>query len=346
MLTIQGYYFDGQNAKRVNATLVLNAGDESASIVIDELSPNEPLLIDWADIQIEAPLGNITREVGLGEERLFVTDDHHRVERLSRLTRQNAFPFNLVYQLEKNIIAVAVFGFLAIVFSWGMITYGIPKAAKVIAFELPESIQGQLTTSLEILDGTVLEPSKLSSTRQAQLRTVFSKHLQTHQALNPKIHFRSGIAANALALPNGDIVFTDDLVNLVEDDQELVAVLFHELGHLSHKHFTRRILQDSMITLVVILLTGDIDTVDIVTGIPTLVVDLAYSREFELEADKYAIQMLKKSNIPVHKFSIMIKHLAEHYDEDALHNKPSKISGFLSTHPHAQERIKQAEQYK
>ena len=94
------------------------------------------------------------------------------------------------------------------------------------------------------------------------------------------------------------------------------------------------------------MLTGDVDTLDIITGIPTLVVDLAYSREFELEADRYAIDMLKASNVPVENFSIMIKHLAEHYDEDALHKKPSTISGFLSTHPHAQERIKQAELYK
>ena len=344
MLIIQGYYFNGQNAKRVNATLRLINGRE-LSLVLGDSPSASPLIFEHDDIHIEAPLGKTPREVNLGEERLFVTEDNDAIEQLTRLTKKSHFPFSLVHKLEKNLTTVVLFSLLAIVFSWSVIVHGIPKAAKAIAFELPEYIETQLATSLDILDHSLLKPSELSLTRQTHLRSVFAQYVKAHDELDPTIHFRSGIGANALALPNGDIVFTDDLVNLVSDDQELVAVFFHELGHLKYKHFTRRILQDSMITLSVILLTGDVDTFDIITGIPTLVVDLAYSREFELEADRYAIEMLKASNIPVEKFSIMIKHLAEYYDQDALHSEPSTIGGFLSTHPHAQDRIKQVQQY-
>jgi len=344
MLIIQGYYFNGQNAKRVNATLK-SISDSELSLVFDDSPLTPALLLEHRDIHIEAPLGKTPREVNLGEERLFITEDNDAIEQLSRLTRKSTSPFSLIHRLEKSLIAALLFSVLAVVFSWLIIVYGIPKAAKSIAFELPEYIESQLATSLDVLDHTLLEPSELPIKRQTHLRSVFAQYIKAHEELDPKIHFRSGIGANALALPNGDIVFTDDLVNLVSNDQELVAVLFHELGHLKNKHFTRRLLQGSMISLAVIVLTGDLDTFDIITGIPTLVVDLAYSREFELEADRYAIDRLKASGLPVESFSIMIKHLAEHYDEEALHHEPSKINVFLSTHPHPQERIRQAEQY-
>jgi len=344
MLIIQGYYFNGQNAQRVNAS-IQSLNGTGLSLVIDDASV-QPLLLDYSDIHIEAPLGNTPRELELGEDRLFVSEDNEGIEQLGLLMQKRHFPFSLIHKLEKNLAVITLFSLFLIAFSWAIIVHGIPKAAKIIAFEMPEYIEEQLATSLDILDNTLLEPSELSSDRQAELRSTFSKYIALDKELNTQVHFRSGMAANALALPNGDIVFTDDLVNLVESDQELVAVLFHELGHVKNKHITRRILQDSMITVVVILLTGDIDTVDMVTGIPTLVLDLAYSRDFELEADRYAINRLKESNIPVETFSIMIKHLVEHYDKDVLNDDSSTISDFLSTHPHPKDRIQQVEQYK
>lgn len=344
MLNIRGYYLDGQTAKRVEASLQTMNGS-GLSLVVDKV-PAQPLFLDYKDIRIEAPLGNTPREISLGEQRLFISEDHEGVEQLSKVTQQGEFPFSLVYKLEANLGIIGLFTLAVIAFVWAVGVHGIPHAAKTIAFDMPEYVEGNLSTSLDVLDTAFLEPSQLSNTRQAQVRLLFSEYLEAHQALKPKVHFRSGIGANALALPNGDIVFTDDLVNLVENDQELIAVLFHELGHLEHKHITRRILQDSMITLVVILLTGDIDSVDILTGIPTLIVDLAYSREFELEADRYAISMLKESAIPVDTFSIMIRRLSDHYDIDDSANKESSISDFLSTHPHTQDRIQQVEQFK
>ena len=341
-LIIHGYFLDGLSAKRINASLQL-INNTSLSLVIDN-NDIAPIIVDCGDIRIEAPLGDTPREIELGDERLFVSDDHEGVEQINKLTQQSAFPFSLEHRLEKSLTAVILFSCLMIGFVWAITVHGIPAAAKTIAFEMPEYIEEQLSTSLDLLDQTVFESSNLPIKKQVQIRTLFAKHLAHHKALNPHIHFRSGMGANALALPNGDIVFTDDLVNLVENEQELVAVLFHELGHLHHKHITRRILQGSMVTLVVILLTGDLDAVDIVTGVPTLVIDLAYSREFELEADRYALSMLKASNISVNVFSSLMTRLSSHANVDG--EDRIKMNDFLSTHPHLQDRIKLAEEYK
>jgi Zn-dependent protease with chaperone function len=47
-------------------------------------------------------------------------------------------------------------------------------------------------------------------------------------------------AANAFALPNGRVVVTDELVELLKNDSDaLRAVLLHEIGHVQHHHSIR-----------------------------------------------------------------------------------------------------------
>ena len=41
---------------------------------------------------------------------------------------------------------------------------------------------------------------------------------------------------NAAALPNNTIIVTDELVKLNGADEEVLAVLAHEQGHLVQKH--------------------------------------------------------------------------------------------------------------
>ena len=151
--------------------------------------------------------------------------------------------------------------------------------------------------------------------------------------------------ANALALPNGVIVFTDDFVNLTKTDDELIAVLFHELGHLTHKHMTQRIIQDAMLTIMVVFITGDVETLDIVTGLPTLLLDLAYSREFETEADIYALTLLKKHDIPLNSFVDAMSNLENYYRKENEGSTSSAMNEFFSTHPITAERIKLVEQF-
>ena len=86
------------------------------------------------------------------------------------------------------------------------------------------------------------------------------------------------MGANAFALPNGTIVVTDDLVKLAEHDDELVAVLAHEIGHVVSRHALRRVLQDSGVMLLVAGITGDIVSISsLAAALPTLLIEAKYS---------------------------------------------------------------------
>ncbi len=58
------------------------------------------------------------------------------------------------------------------------------------------------------------------------------------------LNFREGgaIGPNAFALPSGTIILTDELVDIAGDDNDMVlAVLAHEIGHVDKKHSLRQI---------------------------------------------------------------------------------------------------------
>jgi Zn-dependent protease with chaperone function len=155
-----------------------------------------------------------------------------------------------------------------------------------------------------------------------------------------RIEFRAGgrLGPNAIALPSGIVVMTDELVALSEDDAELAAVMAHEVGHARNRHALRALIQNSMVAGMLFLVLGDPSgATTIAAGIPTLLVERSFSRAFEREADDVAFEYLALRGIPDSRFSDLMQRLAEQGgagdgDGDAL--------SLLSTHPSAGERAR------
>jgi len=356
-MKIEGFYLDGQTSQQQEAILDINFSnrqtfnlqlgiDKKLTEIETDLTNQQPSkkAILFSDVKITSRLGSTPREICLGNGELFVSEDNDSIDKMNEHFGEKN---SLIHGLESKMMSVITASILTVIIIWGVVVYGIPASAKMIANKMPAVLSEQFGGSLTILDKTVFDPSELDLDQQTRITDLMSPFLKHHQTLNPKINFRSGMKANALALPNGDIVFTDDFINLVENDEQLLAVLFHELGHLKHKHLARRVLQDSMITLMVILITGDIDTIDILTGIPTLILDLSYSREFEIEADTYALEQLNLHNMPLESFSSVMQLLDNYYhDEIEEDDFNSNIPNFLMTHPATKDRVLMTEEFK
>ena len=98
---------------------------------------------------------------------------------------------------------------------------------------------------------------------------------------------------------------------MADNDNELIAVLFHEIGHLKHRHFLRRIIQDSMVTIVFASLFGNLETADLFLVAPTLFLDAAYSRQFEIEADRFAFEKMNMHKIELSHFKSILNKLED-----------------------------------
>ena len=221
--------------------------------------------------------------------------------------------------------------------------------------------------ALVFLDRIILEPSELEAAEKQRLRRLAMPALVAAGFADTDLQFRKSIGPNALTLPDGTIVITDELVDLANDDQ-LLAVVYHELGHLEGRHILRRTLQNSFLVLGVFFLTGDVNSVELLLAIPTVVMNSAYSRDFEREADRYALEKLIANEIPIDSFAQIMTAFEEvaqrqrvteiddeflressevaaktSADEDDLEDT---LLSYFMTHPQTSERIALVEEYR
>ncbi len=147
--------------------------------------------------------------------------------------------------------------------------------------------------------------------------------------------FRKGVGANAFALPSGHIVVTDELIEVAEHDDEVLSVLAHEIGHVVHEHGLRSVLQSSAVALLLTAVTGDIGSASgFAAAMPIILLETNYSRKFELEADRYALDYMQTHNIDTKHFASILQKITgqdEAHEDDAF--------SYLSTHPATRERI-------
>ncbi len=213
--------------------------------------------------------------------------------------------------------------------------WGLPAASRYVALRIPEKLIAQIGDSaLEFLDGNFFAASKLDEVRQQRiLGSLRAMRAPAGGLPFHRIVFRSGgpVGANALALPNGTIVVTDQLVRLAESDEEVLAVLGHELGHLRERHTLRAILQNSVVAIVVAWYAGDVSSIAV--GIPALLLQTGYSRNFEEEADAFGARFLLANGLPPEHLATMLEKL------ERSHGGGSPLP-YLSTHPGTKERVK------
>jgi len=215
----------------------------------------------------------------------------------------------------------------------------VPEVARRAAFAMPVSADRALAqNALELLDGRLFAPSRLEAERQSALKTRFADMVRDIDSrYRFRLELRSSKAAgpNAFALPDGTVVVTDALVDLAQADEELLAVLAHEIGHVVHRHALRGVLQNSAVALLVAFAMGDVLSVtSLAAALPTLMVEAKFSRDFEREADQYALEFLRARRVPLHHGAAILKRLAAREAE-----LPTGLE-YLSSHPGIEERTR------
>jgi predicted Zn-dependent protease len=147
---------------------------------------------------------------------------------------------------------------------------------------------------------------------------------------------------NAFSLPGGPVYVNLGLIELCETEDELAAVIAHEMSHVAARHASESMTttQLSQLALLVTLTT--------VGGLPPLAMEgtrlgyilgmLRYTRGMESEADELGIRLMESAGYDPHGMVWMLKHIDEERRED-----PVLIERLTSSHPMPDERIEAAE---
>ncbi len=337
MSEFNAVYFDGRSA-RANPVVARFAADGSLSLT----SPTgETLTFAASTVRVTARLGNAPRHIHLARDRYCETMDNAAVDAaLAESGRARGAAW--LHRLETSWKAVVIGLAVVAGATWVAIRHGLPAAAERIAYQLPIEVNEQIgRDALATLDRVVFEPSLLLQSRQEEFRGQFRKFLgQVGDDYPYRLEFRSAekLGANALAFPSGTIVVTDELMELVQDDRELVAVLAHECGHIQGRHGLRTVLQNSAVVVLFSLISGDISGVTALgAALPTLLLESKFSRTFEEEADAHAIAALRRAGMAPDHLADILKRLEESRPDLPLE---TKILDYVSSHPPPPARLK------
>jgi len=233
---------------------------------------------------------------------------------------------------------------VAVIGTWALLTFGVPAAAKQIAFSIPTELDRRLTSeSIDILDRMLFEPSALTQDRKDHLQELFTDITKTAPEFEHYfLEFRrsEAIGANAFAVPGGLVIMTDEMIELTESDAELSAVLAHEIGHLAQRHGMRILLQDSASFVIIAGLTGDLSNVTALSAtVPTLLMQSKYSRDFEREADEFSFEYLRSKNMDPTVLAALLTRLESLTGESGTETLPT----WFSSHPQSEGRIPENE---
>jgi Zn-dependent protease with chaperone function len=328
-LSVAAAYYDGQTSLRREVRLY-GAG---ATLSVEGAGVRRTARID--DVVITERLGSAPRLVKFADGAFCEVRDHAGFDALlTALGRRES----AVERWQRNRAIAAASAVLVAAALVAAYLYGLPWAAARAAERLPDDVNRMLSRqTLQALEGGLVGKSQLPEERRRQIVEGFAALKRPPgTTADVDLLFRaSGFGPNAFALPDGTVVLLDELVALCDHDEQVYAVLGHELGHVHHRHGVRLLLQGSFAGLLAAWWIGDLS--GLWASAPAALLQARYSRGFEGEADRYAAELLEANGMPPARLAEALEKLAAAHGRSA--GGGEGWIDYLSSHPAPRERL-------
>jgi len=139
---------------------------------------------------------------------------------------------------------------------------------------------------------------------------------------------------NAFATPGGYIYVYTGLIKYLDQEDDLMGVLGHEIAHADLRHTSRNLQRVYGIQILLSLLVGDNPSQleNIAAQIAGTASGLAFSREFESEADDRSVEYLAETEYACNGTAGFFQKLVDQ-------GQAGGTAEFLSTHPSPDNRV-------
>jgi predicted Zn-dependent protease len=137
---------------------------------------------------------------------------------------------------------------------------------------------------------------------------------------------------NAFALPGGYVGVNSGLFQVVENEDQLAAVISHEIGHVAARHHAERVSRQALVDAGVSTVAGDTGLANVLAAGATLGLILPFSRDQESEADAIGLRYMAEAGYDPRAAVQVWRNFQRLGDSGGPQ--------FLATHPVPEERIR------
>jgi beta-barrel assembly-enhancing protease len=166
-----------------------------------------------------------------------------------------------------------------------------------------------------------------------------------HRKLPYKFHYiASPWLINAFAVPGGHVYVGGGLLSLMDSEDELAAVVGHEIEHVDHYHCAERVQQQEALRKIPL---GEL------VGLPMEIFEAGYSKEQELEADREGTRLAVQAGFSADGAVRMFETFDRLYKETQARAKTPQeelsqlalktLEGYFRAHPPTPERMAQVQ---
>lgn len=174
---------------------------------------------------------------------------------------------------------------------------------------------------------------------QDNLKNTLSNLLSPSDLKNVQFSILNQEEPNAFATPGHLMYFNLGLFRTATAE-EFIAITAHEYGHITYRHSLRTLIKHLGTHLIFNLFSQDFNSILLLNSDQfSELIRLNYSRDLEMEADLFAQERLKKSQLPNYGLISFFNKLK------ANEFAPLQNLSFLSSHPSHKERIQYLQQH-
>lgn len=350
---INGHFYQAGTSEYVPALLACDGRQIQVYPKPDDAVDDAPglaeclLQVGVDEVRVASPIPGVASELMfISGERFVPNDKAHRWSFANK---------GLAEKLERSKAVIAGAVIAVPIALYLMFFHLLPAVATASVAFVPDKVVQQMgAQAFVLIEKAMLEPSELDASLKTEIRADWQMALARLE-LDPAIYrldfYRSQtLGANAFALPNGQVVMTDELATLLKDKPNAaLAVLLHEIGHVQHKHSVKMVAQSVGAAIVIATLFGDLETTsEVLIGSGSVLIENAFSRDMEREADDYALNQLLTLGVSPSAFADAMRTLASAHDiqlKSMPESDSDEANAYLSTHPDIQGRIRYAEEF-
>jgi Zn-dependent protease with chaperone function len=287
------------------------------------------------ELSITDKLGNIPREIILPNKDLLIIDSSPAIDAWLANGKKDISRWE---RSPKAVITSIICVPLALYFVFAI---AVPGIAVVFAPYVPDAVVDMSSEhTMKSLDSTILSESEVDAAKTGALRinwlSLINQMDLEHKHYTIEFRHSKVMGPNAFALPNGTIVFTDQLLELVNYDEDILTAIFmHEIGHVEQHHSMRLVSQAIVSSIAINYFIGDVGTIfDVFASAGNTIANNQFTQKLEWEADNFALEQLRNSGKDPLDFARGMQKFSELSSTNS-----SELEQLFSSHPLTEDRI-------